>query len=80
MNKKNNGNKGEMDGDLAISVLEQIPTPIMAVDREFKLIFMNEAGCELLGKSWDEICSLVSHPNHEELQRYLEWKKENSIL
>lgn len=31
-----------------------------------------------IGKTWNEICGLVSHPHHDELQRYLAWKKENT--
>jgi hypothetical protein len=31
-----------------------------------------------VGKSWNEICGLASHPHYEELQRYLAWKKENT--
>ncbi len=36
-------------------VLEQIPTPVMAVDKDLKIIFMNKAGLNFLGKSWEEI-------------------------
>ena len=31
-----------------------------------------------IGKTWDDICGLDSHPSHDELQRYLAWKKENT--
>lgn len=31
-----------------------------------------------VGKTWDEICAVASHPYHDELQRYLTWKKENT--
>jgi rsbT co-antagonist protein RsbR len=55
MNEKHNGSKGEIDDDLAIKVLEQIPTPVIAIDRDFKLIFMNDAGCRFLGKKWEDI-------------------------
>ena len=40
---------------LAVSILEQIPTMVMAVDRDQKIIFMNAAGRHLLGKPWEEI-------------------------
>lgn len=53
--KKQFGNNTQIDGNLALKVLEQIPTPVMAVDRDFKLIFMNRAGCQFLGKNFDEI-------------------------
>lgn len=53
--KKQFGNNTQIDGNLALKVLEQIPTPVMAVDRDFKLIFMNRAGCQFLGKKFEEI-------------------------
>lgn len=37
---------------------------------------VNSVKC--IGKTWDEICGLVSHPHHDELQKYLTWKKQNS--
>jgi rsbT co-antagonist protein RsbR len=36
-------------------ILEQIPTPVMAVDRELKITYMNTAGRQFLGSSWEEI-------------------------
>ncbi|MBF0119892.1 MAG: PAS domain-containing protein [Desulfobacterales bacterium] len=51
----------QISGDLAIKVLEQIPTPVMAVDTDLKVIFMNAAGCKFLGKSFDEIKSLYCY-------------------
>ena len=41
--------------DLAGRVLEQIPTPIMAVDTDFNVIFMNAVGRELLDRPWEDI-------------------------
>lgn len=32
-----------------------------------------------IGTTWDHICSLKSHPNHNELLKYLAWKKEYTI-
>lgn len=37
-----------------------------------------ENSVKCFGTTWDEVCGLVSHPNHDELQRYLTWKKENT--
>jgi len=31
-----------------------------------------------VGTTWDDVCSISSHPLAEELKRYLEWKKRNS--
>ncbi|MBF0477773.1 MAG: PAS domain-containing protein [Deltaproteobacteria bacterium] len=44
-----------MSDRLALDVLEQLPTPVMAVDSDLKIIFMNAAGRGLLGMSMDEI-------------------------
>lgn len=43
------------DGEFAERVLEQIPTPIMAVNKDFQIIFMNAEGRTLLGMNWEEI-------------------------
>ena len=51
-------NSVEVDNNLAIKILGQIPTPVMAVDLDLNLIFMNEAGLKLAGKSWEEIKGL----------------------
>lgn len=36
-------------------VLGQLPTPVMAVDRDFTVTYMNRAGCDFLGMSLTEI-------------------------
>ncbi len=36
-------------------ILEQLPTPVMAVSTDLKILFMNKAGRTLLGKGWEEI-------------------------
>jgi rsbT co-antagonist protein RsbR len=36
-------------------ILEQIPTPVMAVNTDLEIIYMNAAGRDFLGKSWEEI-------------------------
>lgn len=53
--------KNEMDGDLGLLVLEQIPTPVMAVGPDYNIIFMNAAGRNLIGKSWSDIKDRSCH-------------------
>ncbi|WP_291322078.1 PAS domain-containing protein, partial [Desulfonatronospira sp.] len=36
-------------------ILHEIPTPVMAVDREYRVIYMNAAGAKALGKSADAV-------------------------
>lgn len=43
------------NNELALNILEQIPTPVMAVNREFQLIFTNNATLKFLGTTWEEI-------------------------
>jgi rsbT co-antagonist protein RsbR len=45
----------QIDLGLKEQILEQIPTPVMAVNTDLKVIYMNAAGRGLLGKSWSEI-------------------------
>lgn len=45
----------QITNELALNILEQIPTPIMAVNTDLQLIFMNRAGKKLLGASWKEL-------------------------
>lgn len=44
-----------MNNEMSNKILEQLPTPVMAVDKNMELIFVNDAGCDLLGKPWEEI-------------------------
>ena len=44
-----------LDADLSVRVLDQIPTPVMAVDKERNIVFMNQAGCRLLGMPMEEV-------------------------
>ena len=44
-----------MDSGLKEQILEQIPTPVMAVNTDLEIIYMNAAGRNFLGKSWDAI-------------------------
>ncbi|MCG8614884.1 MAG: PAS domain-containing protein, partial [Desulfobacterales bacterium] len=64
-----NANKfTEINNDLALNVLQQIPTPVMAVNRSLELIFMNQAGLDLVGTPWEEIrgvpCAEVFNSRH----------------
>jgi rsbT co-antagonist protein RsbR len=36
-------------------ILEQIPTPVMAVNKDLEIIYMNAACRKFIGKSWEEI-------------------------
>ena len=51
----NNPDSGQIDGAMAISILQQIPTPIMAVNRDMMVIFINKPGLKMLGKSWSDV-------------------------
>jgi len=50
-------NEVQIDSEIEKQILEQIPTPVMAVNKELEIIYMNAAGCNFLGKSWDELRS-----------------------
>ena len=52
---KQTGKMQELDPELVLSVLNQLPTPIMAVNRDFELIFFNQAGLDVLGQPWEEV-------------------------
>ena len=45
----------EIGNGMKAQILEQIPTPVMAVDTALQVTYMNVAGRKFLGKSWDEI-------------------------
>ncbi len=47
--------EGQADSAIQEQILEQIPTPVMAVNTDLKIIYMNAAGRNFLGKSWEEI-------------------------
>lgn len=60
--------KQEIDGQFALSVLHQIPTPIMAVGTDYTVMYLNEAGLKLIGRTWDEVkgqvCSTIFNTSH----------------
>jgi len=51
---KKNEKDFQLDDSLSREILEQLPTPVMAVDNEMKLIYMNSSGCKLLGRKWSD--------------------------
>ena len=40
---------------MKLAILEQVPSPIMAIDRDFNIVFLNPVGCRWLGKEWKDI-------------------------
>ncbi len=38
-----------------LGYLDDIPTPVMIIDREFNILYMNKKGAEINGKSKDEL-------------------------
>ncbi|WDP93251.1 MAG: PAS domain-containing protein [Desulfobacter sp.] len=57
-----------MNSDLALGILRQLPTPVMAVNKKLELTYVNDAGLKMLGKSHDEIkgraCSEIFASEH----------------
>jgi rsbT co-antagonist protein RsbR len=41
--------------ELQEQILDQLPTPVMAVNTDYEIIYMNAAGRKFLGKSWEEL-------------------------
>jgi rsbT co-antagonist protein RsbR len=54
-------NLSSMSENLALDVLDQIPTPIMAVDNDMRVIFMNTAACNILRMPFDDIQGISCH-------------------
>ena len=56
------------DKNLPLNLLQQIPTPIMAVNRSLELMFINRAGLNLLGTTWEAVqgrlCAEVFNSAH----------------
>jgi rsbT co-antagonist protein RsbR len=50
-----NAESADLNQALAVAVLEQIPTPVMAVDTDMKIVFLNAAGRGFLRLPWKEI-------------------------
>ena len=55
MAKKEKEAPVDFDDQLSSKILEQLPTPVMAVDKDFKILHMNKAGCSFLGKKTEEL-------------------------
>jgi rsbT co-antagonist protein RsbR len=58
----------EIDSGMKEQILEQIPTPVMAVDTKLNVTYMNAAARNFLGKSWEKIrgksCYDLFHSSH----------------
>lgn len=52
MSAKKVGRIASGPASMTDQILEQIPTPVMAVDRKLKITYMNAADRRFLGKSW----------------------------
>lgn len=54
--------------ELKEQILSQIPTPVMAVNKDFEIIYINDAGRDMLKKDDDEIigqrCSTLFNSKH----------------
>ncbi len=50
-----NSNKSVLNSKLSSQILNQLPTPVMAVDKDLQLIFLNQAGLKLVKKDWKDI-------------------------
>ncbi len=50
-------NKSEKNNSFSEDILNQLPTPVMAIDKDFKIIFMNKAGLEMTNSKWEDIDS-----------------------
>ncbi len=53
MNATGKYNIGSFDMENAL--LESIPIPIMIVDKDFNILFINPAGCDLFGRKFEEV-------------------------
>ncbi len=62
----------QMSNEMALDVLQQIPTPIMAVDKELNLIFMNDAGLKLSGSVWRDIKGKKVRVYDQSLAKFVE--------
>ena len=44
-----------VNSQLKDQILEQIPTPVMAIDKELRIIYMNENGLKFINRQWADI-------------------------
>lgn len=49
------GNFEKANANIKIQILDQIPTMVMAVDRELRITYMNYAGQKLINRKWEDI-------------------------
>ena len=52
---ENNSVLYDLDQELKINILKQIPTPVMAINKNMEIIYMNDAGTSFLGVEEDEV-------------------------
>lgn len=45
----------DMDDEMGMSILDQIPTPVMAINKDYEIIYMNRLGLDMAGKPWEEL-------------------------
>ena len=50
MEKKMPPAQNPISNIMSKQILEQLPTPVMAVDKDLRIIYMNNAGCRMTGK------------------------------
>jgi len=54
--------------ELQISYLDNLPTPVIIIDKEYNIQYMNEFGCKLVGKSKEDCvsskCYNLMHADH----------------
>lgn len=48
----------KIGNEMTEQMLNQIPTPVMAVDRELRITYFNEASLSLVGKKMDEVIGM----------------------
>jgi len=51
----------KISSGLALSILDQIPTPVMAVNKDLELIFLNSSGKKMIGKEWKDVRDRPCH-------------------
>lgn len=63
-----NTNNSAYGVDMSEQILNQLPTPVMAVDTDMKIIYLNPAGLNLIGKEINEIkgmkCADIFNSKH----------------
>jgi len=63
--KKKNQRNSSTPLEMQLAILDQIPTPIFAIDKDFSIVFMNPVGCEWLAM---ELTNIVGKKCYDLLQ------------